>query len=258
MSTMTASVRKTQVREVIKPKYGEVWSVRNNFGVVRDYLVISNDIGNAASRIFMGAAIIVGEKRKPTQMQWENKVVMFENIKTLSIERLVKKKGSIEGDFSWYIQAVSKECTPEKSKIANLYPAGIRQWGAYFIDLGEGVGSEQAGERLVVVCSNDILNKTGKITVIPATTRLKRPLATHVDIPSEIGIPNDSTLMLEQITSVDTTKFAKANIVAMVPQSIVEDILIAKDIATSGKIKTFADIRNVQLKSINKWKKKNA
>ncbi len=61
----------------------------------------------------------------------------------------------------------------------------------------------QGGSRPVIIVSNDVCDKYSPIvSVVPLTTRQKKRLPTHVDILG-FGLPQKSTVMCEQITSID-------------------------------------------------------
>lgn len=76
----------------------------------------------------------------------------------------------------------------------------------YFADLGEGIGSEQRGERPVVIIQNDVGNKySPTVIVAPITTRIKgkSKLPTHYYLNAGHGIEEPSTVLLEQLRTID-------------------------------------------------------
>lgn len=76
----------------------------------------------------------------------------------------------------------------------------------YYADLSPTIGSEQGGNRPVLIVQNDIGNKySPTVIVVAITSRLtKTKLPTHIDLPSTInGLPKDSVALLEQIRTID-------------------------------------------------------
>jgi len=86
----------------------------------------------------------------------------------------------------------------------------IKRGDVFFVTLGEGVGSEQGGERPCVVIQNDIGNKYSPTTIIACLTssKTKANLPTHIqvskmnatDIKAEFV---NSTVLLEQVRTID-------------------------------------------------------
>ncbi|MBQ8439603.1 MAG: type II toxin-antitoxin system PemK/MazF family toxin [Clostridia bacterium] len=74
----------------------------------------------------------------------------------------------------------------------------------YYADLEPVIGSEQGGERPVVVIQNNKGNRHSKTVIIaPLTTSpIKPPLPTHVEIHAE-GLRSTSIVLLEQIRTID-------------------------------------------------------
>lgn len=82
----------------------------------------------------------------------------------------------------------------------------IKRGDLYYADLRPVVGSEQGGIRPVLILQNDIGNKYSPTTIVVAiTSKEKNPIPTHVSIhsDSENGLKTDSTIMLEQLRTVD-------------------------------------------------------
>ena len=74
----------------------------------------------------------------------------------------------------------------------------------FYIDLGEGVGSEQAGKRPCVVIQNDTGNKySPTIIIAPVTKQIKGLPLLHVSVGQEEGLSETSIVLLEQIRTVD-------------------------------------------------------
>ena len=81
----------------------------------------------------------------------------------------------------------------------------IKKGDVYFASLNPIVGSEQDGERPVVVVQNILANKhSPTIIVVPITTVLKRmELPTHIPISKNNFLKKDSMVIVEQIRAID-------------------------------------------------------
>jgi mRNA interferase MazF len=73
-------------------------------------------------------------------------------------------------------------------------------------------GSEQGGVRPVLIIQNDISNKYSPVTIITAITSriFDKEYSTNVFISKEdSGLDKDSTIMLNQIRSIDNSRLIK-------------------------------------------------
>ena len=76
----------------------------------------------------------------------------------------------------------------------------------FYANLEPVVGSEQGGIRPVLVIQNNIGNRHSPTVIVAAiTSRIKhRHQPTHVNLNGrQCGLPNDSTIMLEQLRTLD-------------------------------------------------------
>ena len=76
----------------------------------------------------------------------------------------------------------------------------------YYADLGKGIGSEQEGNRPVVIIQNNVGNKySPTVIVAPVTTNhdAKAKLPTHCYIDAESGLDTSSVILLEQLRTID-------------------------------------------------------
>ena len=80
----------------------------------------------------------------------------------------------------------------------------------YYADLEPVIGSEQGGERPVVVIQNNKGNRHSKTVIIaPLTTSAIKPtLPTHVEIYAE-GLRSTSIVLLEQIRTIDKQRISR-------------------------------------------------
>lgn len=87
----------------------------------------------------------------------------------------------------------------------------IRRGEVFFADLHGGVGYEQNGERPVVVLQNDMGNRySPTVIVAPLTSsRMKKPLPTHVWCGTDSGLLKNSCILLEQIRVIDKTRLSR-------------------------------------------------
>lgn len=77
-------------------------------------------------------------------------------------------------------------------------------------DLGSAVGSEQGGIRPVLITQNDIGNKhSPTIIIAPITSKIKRPMPTHIKIGCECGLECPSTALFEQTRTIDKCRVIK-------------------------------------------------
>lgn len=107
----------------------------------------------------------------------------------------------------------------------------IKRGNIYLADLGEPVGSEQGGERPVLVVQNNTGNRySPTVIVVPVTTsQTKRQLPTHVKV---CGLARPSIALCEQIRTIDKQRIYRK--VGSVTQQTME--LIRKGLAFSIEI----------------------
>jgi mRNA interferase MazF len=88
-------------------------------------------------------------------------------------------------------------------------PEQVFRGQMYFANLDPVIGSEQGGTRPVLVIQNDVGNRhSPTIIVAPITTQVKKTwLPTHVEVPPFWGLPEQSMAMLEQVRTIDKSRF---------------------------------------------------
>ena len=81
----------------------------------------------------------------------------------------------------------------------------VQKGDIYFANLDPVIGSEQKGDRPVVVIQNDIGNKYSPTTIIAPLTKVikKEKLPTHVFLNKNEFMKYDSLVLLEQIRVID-------------------------------------------------------
>lgn len=81
----------------------------------------------------------------------------------------------------------------------------MKRGDIYYANLSPVVGSEQGGNRPVVIIQNDIGNKFSPTVIVAAITTVhKTRMPTHVQLDSnKYGLPKNSVVLLEQIRTID-------------------------------------------------------
>ena len=87
-------------------------------------------------------------------------------------------------------------------------PDEVLRGQVYYADLDPVIGSEQVGNRPVLVIQNNIGNRhSPTIIIAPITTRVKKlHQPTHIGVPPYFGLPQNSMVMLEQIRTIDKSR----------------------------------------------------
>jgi mRNA interferase MazF len=101
----------------------------------------------------------------------------------------------------------------------------IRRGEIYWVLPGRGTGREQSGRRPGLVIQNDINNEFSDTTIVALMTthRFPRLYPTHVEISArESGLPESSTIMLEQILTVAVDRLGQK--VGQVGPTTFEDV----------------------------------
>lgn len=106
----------------------------------------------------------------------------------------------------------------------------------YYAKLFEAIGSEQSGNRPVVIVQNNIGNVYSPTTiVIPFTKRLDivNPQPTHIDIKQFGNLKCDSTILAEQIRTIDKSRLGDK--LGKLPPNIMKKLDVAMKIAQGIK-----------------------
>ena len=86
----------------------------------------------------------------------------------------------------------------------------VKRGDIYFTTLGDGVGSEQAGRRPVIIVQNDLGNLySNTVIVVPVTSAGKKPMPTHVKLGREYGLFRESIALAEQIMTFDKRRLGE-------------------------------------------------
>ena len=85
----------------------------------------------------------------------------------------------------------------------------ISKGDVFYADLNPVIGSEQGGIRPVVILQNDIGNRYSPTTIVaPMTTQRKNYVPMHVKLKEDF-LAKSSTLLLEQIRTIDKRRLIK-------------------------------------------------
>ena len=80
----------------------------------------------------------------------------------------------------------------------------------FMADLGQGIGSEQAGLRPVVIVQNNAGNRNSPTVIVaPVTSRKKHRLPTHLRLGQKFGLEKHSLLLAEQLRTLDKTRLTE-------------------------------------------------
>lgn len=92
----------------------------------------------------------------------------------------------------------------------------------WYMSYGQSVGSEMQKARPVVIVSNETCNELSPVvTVLPITSKDKKPLPTHVPVPATQELVH-GIIMAEQITT--TSKMRLMNYVGEVDEKTLREI----------------------------------
>jgi mRNA interferase MazF len=87
----------------------------------------------------------------------------------------------------------------------------VRRGEIWWADFGTPRGSEQGGQRPALVIQNDTGNTSSTTTIIAAiTSKAKASYPFHVEVSAqESGLPQDSTILLEQILTISKSRLIR-------------------------------------------------
>lgn len=88
----------------------------------------------------------------------------------------------------------------------------INKGDIFYANLDGAIGSEQKGNRPVVIVQNDVGNRNSPTTIVlPLTKKLNRKtkIPTHLNLKDNEYIKYDSTVLAEQIRVIDKQRLGK-------------------------------------------------
>ena len=110
----------------------------------------------------------------------------------------------------------------------------VKKFDIFYADLGQTIGSEQAGIRPVLIVQNDIGNKFSTTTIVlPLTKRIEKnkKLPVHIPINAIGNKIKKGTIMAEQIRAIDKKRLLF--FVVKLPFEYREQVRKAINIATN-------------------------
>nr|WP_246543014.1 type II toxin-antitoxin system PemK/MazF family toxin [Fusibacter paucivorans] len=90
-----------------------------------------------------------------------------------------------------------------------IIEVNIKRGDVFFADLSPVRGSEQGGQRPVLIIQNDVGNRYSPTVIVAAITAkiAKAKLPTHVEVEaSTVGLLKDSVVLMEQVRTIDKTR----------------------------------------------------
>lgn len=108
----------------------------------------------------------------------------------------------------------------------------------YYANLSGAIGSEQQGHRPVLIVQNNTGNvHSPTVMVLPITKKLDiiSPQPTHIDIKNFCGLEYDSTILAEQIRTIDKSRLGTK--IGNLPYKMIKDVDEAMRIAQGIKEK---------------------
>jgi len=147
------------------------------------------------------------------QVDKDVKEQMIENLKldiirlTNEIEQDIISKDNGSEQYIKFLNSVSEFIRWTGQKYKYKYEGDnsrvVKKGEIYFCDLGENIGSEQSGNRPVVVLQNDTGNMKGPTTIIAPITNSKKKLPVHVPLADVAeGLKTTGVIRLEHIREI--------------------------------------------------------
>ena len=84
----------------------------------------------------------------------------------------------------------------------------VKRGEVYWADLSQGIGSEQAGVRPVVIVQNDVGNRFSTTVIVACISSQiqKGKLPTHIEVGKKYGLEKDSVVLCEQLKTIDKVR----------------------------------------------------
>jgi mRNA interferase MazF len=100
----------------------------------------------------------------------------------------------------------------------------IKRGDIYYADLSPVIGSEQGGNRPVLIIQNDIGNKYSPTTIAAVITsrKTKANLPTHVWLNGECGLTKESMVECEQVRTIDKKRLKQY--IGSISQEVMKEI----------------------------------
>lgn len=126
--------------------------------------------------------------------------------------------------------------------------------GDMFSAVFDGVKSEQQGLRPFIVLQNNIGNKFSPTLVVAliTTKNKKDKMPTHINLDKELGLKEDSVVMLEQIRTIDKSRIIEGSYIGRVDKETMKKIDEAMKISVGLETQRDLEVRK-QVKEVEYW-----
>ncbi len=126
--------------------------------------------------------------------------------------------------------------------------------GDMFSAVFDGVKSEQQGLRPFIVPQNNIGNKFSPTLVVAliTTKNKKDKMPTHINLDKELGLKEDSVVMLEQIRTIDKSRIIEGSYIGRADRETMKEIDEAMRISVGLETQRDLEVRK-QVKEVEYW-----
>lgn len=126
--------------------------------------------------------------------------------------------------------------------------------GDMFSAVFDGVKSEQQGLRPFIVLQNNIGNKFSPTLVVAliTTKNKKDKMPTHINLDKELGLKEDSVVMLEQIRTIDKSRIIEGSYIGRADRETMKEIDEAMKISVGLETQRDLEVRK-QVKEVEYW-----
>lgn len=120
--------------------------------------------------------------------------------------RSIKRKGNSQGVA--LLKTERPSALHKRREDECIQKPRIRRGDIFYADLRPNIGCEQGGIRPVIIVQNNVGNTYSPTVIVAAITasRVKTPLPTHIQISKPCGLKYNSTILLEQIRTIDCSR----------------------------------------------------
>ena len=126
--------------------------------------------------------------------------------------------------------------------------------GDMFSAVFDGVKSEQQGLRPFIVLQNNIGNKFSPTLVVAliTTKNKKHKMPTNINLDKELGLKEDSVVMLEQIRTIDKSRIIEGSYIGRADRETMKEIDEAMRISVGLETQRDLEVRK-QVKEVEYW-----
>lgn len=115
--------------------------------------------------------------------------------------------GEIQNTLQSIVDLTKQDREPQNEDDRVKDSESIKRGKVFYADLDGVIGSEQKGRRPVVVIQNDIGNAySPTVVVVPATSKAKHALPTHVPVCKRDKLDDKTIFLCEQVRAIDKSR----------------------------------------------------